>query len=343
MAAKSVSSDFDSIRNDILNKKFLPVYLFMGEESYFIDVLTELLYKNVLTETEKDFNLLTFYGVDSDINEIIAAARRFPMMAEHQLIIIKEAQNLDKFDLLDAYLKNPMSSTILVLSYKHGTIDKRKAVMKKISSIGVIFKSKKLYDNKIPGFIISYLRDKEIGIDDKSAQMLADYVGNDISKLIPELQKLEVSLPEMPSSRRISADMIEKNVGISKEYNNFELVKAIATKDTVTAAKIVDYFGKNSKEIPIMSSIAVLFRYFSNLLECFWLSRKDEQSVMNTLGLKSSFFARDYMSGLRNYNANKVMNIISDLREIDARSKGVDNISASQGELLKELVYKIMH
>lgn len=343
MAAKSVKSDFDSIRNDILKKRFMPVYMFMGEESYFIDVLTDLLYENVLTETEKDFNLLTFYGVDSDVNDIIVAARRFPMMSDYQLIIVKEAQNLDKFDMLELYLKNPMLSTILVISYKHGTIDKRKAVMKKISSIGVIFESKKLYDNQIPGFIISYLRNKEIGIDERSAQMLADYVGNDISKLIPELQKLEVSLPDSPTSRRISVDMIEKNVGISKEYNNFELVKAIATKDIVSAAKIVNYFGKNSKDNPIMSSIAVLFRYFSNLLECFWLPRKDEQSVMNTLGLRSSFFARDYMSGLRNYNANKVMNIISDLRETDARSKGVDNISASQGELLKELVYKIMH
>lgn len=157
MAAKSVKSDFDSIRNDILKKRFMPVYMFMGEESYFIDVLTDLLYENVLTETEKDFNLLTFYGVDSDVNDIIVAARRFPMMSDYQLIIVKEAQNLDKFDMLELYLKNPISSTILVISYKHGTIDKRKAVMKKISSIGVIFESKKLYDNQIPGFIISHI------------------------------------------------------------------------------------------------------------------------------------------------------------------------------------------
>ena len=341
--AKSSKSDFDNISKDIISRKFKPVYLFMGEESYFIDALTNLLNEKVLTDSEKDFNLLTFYGVDSDVNEIIAAARRFPMMTDYQLIIVKEAQNLDNFDLIDAYLKNPLSSTILVISYKHGTIDKRKAVMKKIANVGVIFESKKLYDNQIPSFIISYLRSKEVGIDDKSAQMLADYIGNDISKLIPELQKLEVSLPPSPSIRRITADMIEKNVGISKEYNNFELVKAIATKDIIAAGKIVNYFGKNSKDNPIMASIAVIFRYFSNLLECYWLPRKDEQSVMSALGLRSSFFARDYMSGIRNYNANKVMNIISQLRETDARSKGVDNLSASQGELLKELVYKIMH
>lgn len=343
MAAKSSKSDFDSIRSDILNRRFLPVYLFMGEESYFIDELTNLLIDNVLTESEKDFNLLTFYGIDSDVNEIIAASRRFPMMADYQLIIVKEAQNLDKFELLDSYLKKPSSTTILVLSYKHGTVDKRKAVAKKIASLGVIFESKKLYDNQIPGFITSYLKAREIGIDVKSAHMLSEFVGNDISKLIPELQKLEVSLPEAPTPRHITADLIEKNIGISKEYNNFELVNAIAAKDIYAANKIVNYLSKNSKNNPIMSTIAVLFNYFSNLLECFWLPRKDEQSVMSALNLRSSFFARDYMAGIRNYNANKVINIISELRTVDARSKGVDNISATQGELLKELVYKILH
>ena len=343
MAVKSNKSDFDSIRKDILNRRFLPVYLFMGEESYFIDELTNLISDNVLTESEKDFNFLTFYGTDSDVNEIIAAARRFPMMSDYQLIIVKEAQNLDKFELLDSYLKNPSSTTILVLSYKHGTVDKRRAVIKKIASLGVIFESKKLYDNQIPGFITTYLKAKAIGIDVKSAHMLSEFVGNEISKLIPELQKLELSLPDPPSPRRITADLIEKNVGISKDYNNFELINAIASKDIYAASRIVNYFSKNSKNHPIMSTTAVIFNYFSNLLECFWLTRKDEQSVMNALNLRSSFFARDYMSGLRNYTANKVINIISEFRTIDSRSKGVDNISATQGELLKELIYKILH
>lgn len=343
MAAKSTKSDFDSIRREILSRKFAPVYLFMGEESYFIDVLTELLTDKVLTEDEKDFNLLTFYGIDSDVNEIIAAARRFPMMADYQLIIVKEAQNLDKFELLDSYLKKPLPSTVLVLNYKHGNIDKRKAVVKKIANIGVIFESKKLYDNQIPAFITSYLKEREIGIDVKSAHMLSEFVGNDISKLIPELQKLEVSLPAAPSVRRITAYLIEKNVGISKEYNNFELISAIASKDIQMTNRIVNFFSKNSKNYPIMATVAVLFNYFSTLLECFWLPRKDEQSVMNALNLRSSFFARDYMAGIKNYNANKVINIISALRIADSRSKGVDNISASQGELLKELVYKILH
>lgn len=236
-----------------------------------------------------------------------------------------------------------MLSTILVLSYKHGTVDKRKAVVKKIEKIGVVFESKKLYDNQMPGFITSYLKTKDIGIDIKSAQMLADFVGNDIGKLIPQLQKLEVSLPDDVAKRRITAEMIERNVGISKDYNNFELIKAVAKKDILTAAKIVDYFSRNSKENPIMATVAVLFNYFSNLLECFWLPRKDENSVMSALNIRSSFFVKDYMDGIRNYNANKVMEIISELRTVDAGSKGIDNISATHGELLKVLIYKIMH
>lgn len=337
----STQLSFNTLRNDILQRRFKPIYLFMGDESYFIDVLTDLLADTVLTETEKDFNMLTFYGVDADVNLIISSARRFPMMSEYQLIIVKEAQNLDKFELLDLYAKNPMPSTILVINYKHGTVDKRKAVVKSILKTGGIFESKKLYENQIPAFIQSWLKEKGIGIDEKSAQMLTDFVGNDISKLIPQLQKLELSLPE--GERRITSILIEKNVGISKDYNNFELQKAIISKNVVVANRIVDYFDKNPKENPMIATIAVLFNYFSNLLECFWLSRKDEQSIMNALNMRSAYFVRDYMTGLRNYNAQKVMGIISDLRTFDARSKGVDNVSASQGDLLKELVYRIMH
>jgi DNA polymerase-3 subunit delta len=213
--------------------------------------------------------------------------------------------------------------------------------VKNIEKIGVVFESKKLYENQIPAFITSWFREKEIGIDEKSAQMLTDYLGNDISKLIPQLQKLEVSLPA--GARRITSDLIEKNVGISKEFNNFELQKAIITKNVLAANRIVDYFNRNPKENPMMVTVAILFNYFSNLLECYWLPQKDERSIMNALNMKSSFFVSDYMTGLRNYNAGKVMEIISDLRTFDARSKGVDNISVSQGELLQELVYRIMH
>lgn len=314
----------------------------MGDESFFIDQISDLLVENVLTNEEKDFNLLTFYGVDSDVNNIIASARRFPLMAEYQLIIIKEAQELDKFDLLDVYAKKPLKSTILVINYKHKKVDGRRALVKNINGNGgVVFESKKLYDNQVPPYIKSYFAAKKIIIDDKSAQMITDFVGNDISKLNQELLKLEISLPK--DNNTITSDLVEKNIGISKDFNNFELLKAVISKDVVAANRIANYFDKNPKDNPTIVTISLLFNYFSNLLECFWLPQKNEQSVMSSLGLKSAYFARDYMSGLRNYNAMKVMNIISELRVFDAKTKGIGNVSATSGELLKELLFRIMH
>jgi DNA polymerase-3 subunit delta len=332
---------FETIRKNIQQRLFHPVYLLMGNESYFIDAITEQLVETVLTEEEKDFNLHTFYGIDADVNGVISAARRFPMMAEHQLVVVKEAQQLDKIELLEVYAKNPMPSTILVIGYKHGTADRRKGWVKSIEKAGVLFESKKLYENQVPSFITAWFKEKGIGIDTKSAQMLTDHVGNDISQLIPQLQKLEISLDG--SSRRVTSELIEKNVGISKDFNNFELQKAIIHRDVAAANRIVNYFGMNPKDHPLIVTVTVLFNYFSNLLECYWLPRKDEQSIMNALNIRSAFFARDYLTGVRNFNAHKVMDIISDLRTFDARSKGVDNLSASQGELLKELVYRILH
>ena len=336
-----MTQTFDSVRNDILKRNFMPIYLLMGEESYFIDELTDLLEENVLTETEKDFNMQIFYGVDSDVKAIISTARRYPMMADHQLIIVKEAQELEHFEMLDLYAKNPMPTTVLVLNYKHGSVDKRKSVVKSIEKIGVIFESKKLYENQIPAFIKSFFQHKSIGIEDKAAQMLTDFVGNDLNKLVQELQKLEISLPE--NQKRITPELVEKNVGISKDFNNYELLRAVVEKNILLANRIVNYFDKNPKDNPIMVTISVLFGYFSNLLECYWLTDKSEQNVMNTLNLRSSFMARDYMSGLKNYGVNKVMEIISLLRIYDAKSKGIDNVSATHGDLLKELIYKIMH
>lgn len=333
---------FEALTKEIANRKFAPVYLLMGEEAYFIDQLTNLLADSVLSESEKDFNMLTFYGVDADVNNIVASARRFPMMSDYQLIVIKEAQELNKIEVLDSYARKPMNSTILIISYKHGTIDKRRTLVKNIEKNGgVIFESKKLYENQVPAFIKNYFSKKKLKIDEKSAQMLTDFVGNDLSKLIQELQKLEVSLPD--GSDKITADLIEKNVGVSKEYNNFELLRAIVSKNVLAANKIIDYFDKNPKDNPAIVTLAMLFNYFSNLLECFWLPQKTEQEVMKALNLRSSFFARDYMTGLRHYHAAKVMEIISQLRIFDGKIKGIDNVSSSPGELMRELIYKIMH
>ncbi len=333
---------FDSIVRDIQNKKFAPIYLLMGDESYFIDQITEQLLENVLTEDEKDFNLLTFYGVDSDVNNIITSARRFPLMADHQLIVIKEAQELEGFDVLEAYTRKPQMSTVLVINYKYKKLDKRRSVVKNIvSNGGVIFESKKLYDNQIPAYIKGYFSQRRIKISDKSAQMISDAVGNDISKLNQELKKLEISLTD--DLREVTSELVEKNIGISKDFNNFELLKAVVAKDALAAMRIADYFEKNPKDNPVIVTLALLFNYFSALLECFWLPQKNEQSVMKALNLRSAYFARDYMMGLRNYKALKVMDIISDLRTFDAKLKGIGNVSATQGKLLKELLYRIMN
>ncbi len=335
-------SSYSQVRNEILKKSFKPIYLFMGNESFFIDDLTDMMDKMILSETERDFNHTLFYGVDSDVRTIISTCQRYPMMSEYQVVIVKEAQRLDKFELLELYAKKPQKSTILIINYKHGTVDGRKAVVRAIDKVGVIYESKRLYDNQVPAFITSYYRDRGFQIDAKSTQMLVDYVGNDLSKLVQELEKLQVVLSG--KQPRITAEIVEKNVGISKDYNNFELIKAIANKDSAKAFRIVDYFDKNQKNNPLVMTLYSFIYYFNNLVECFWLPYKSEQAVMKALNFRNTYMTQDYMAGLRNYTVNEVINIISELRTFDAKSKGIDNPPyTTNGELLKELVAKIMH
>lgn len=335
-------SSYSLMRSDILKKSYKPIYLFMGEESFFIDDLTNLMDQMILSEDERDFNQSVFYGVDSDVRTIISTCKRYPMMSDYQVVIVKEAQKLDNIEMLELYAKKPLNSTILIINYKHGTIDGRKSVVKAIDKIGVIFESKRLYDNKIPAFITSYYSDRGFQIDAKATQMLVDHVGNDLSKLVKELEKLQVVLSG--KQPRITAEIVETNIGISKDYNNFELIKAIANKDRVKAYRIVDYFDKDQKNNPLVLTLYSFIYYFNNLVECFWLPRKTEENVMKALNFRNTFMTQDYMAGLRNYNVNEVMEIISHLRIFDAKSKGIDNPPyTTNGDLLKELVAKIMH
>ncbi len=334
-------ASYSLVRNEILKKSFKPIYLFMGEEAFFIDDLTNMMDKMILSETERDFNHSVFYGVDSDVRSIISTCQRYPMMSDYQVVIVKEAQRLDNFELLELYAKKPQKSTILIINYKHGTVDGRKAVLKAIDKVGVIFESKRLYDNKIPAFISSYYRDRGFRIDAKSTQMLVDYVGNDLSKLVKELEKLQVVLSG--KEPRITADIVEQNIGISKDYNNFELIKAIANKDRAKAFRIVDYFDKDQKTNPLVMTLYSFVYYFNNLVECFWLPQKNEQAVMKALNFRNTFMTQDYMAGLRNYTVNDVLEIISQLRIFDAKSKGIDNPPlTTNGDLLRELVARIM-
>ena len=332
---------FEQIVTEIKARKYRPVYLFMGDEPYYIDELTSMLTETVLPEEERDFNQSILYGMETNVTAVITMARSYPMMSDHQLIVIKEAQNLSKIEELEVYVKNPLKSTILVLNYKGGSLDKRKKLYAEIDKNGAIFESKKIPEYKIQAFINSYILSKGLSIDQKSAQMLSDYLGNDLSKLTNEIAKLLIAIP--PGQMRITADLIEENIGISKDFNNFELLNAIINRNIFKVNQIADYFEKNPKNNPMIMTMSVLFNFFSNLMICYWAKNKTEQGLATELGLRNPYQAKDYVIALKNYNAFKCMEIIGLLRIYDAKSKGVDNSSAPDGELLKELLYKITH
>lgn len=332
---------FEQIKKDITAHKYHPVYLMMGDEPYYIDELTNLLLETVIPETERDFNQTVLYGAETDIGSVITLARSFPMMSDRQLIVIKEAQGLKKIEELELYVRNPLPSTVLVLNYKNGSLDKRKKLYAEIDKHGVVFESKKIPDYKMPAFITSHLTGKGLGIDQKSAQMLTDFLGNDLSKVVNEIDKLMLSLS--PSEKRITAELIERNIGISKDFNNYELLKAVVEKNTFKANQIADYFEKNPKNNPFIVTLVVLFNFFSNLMICYWAKDKSENGIAAELGFRNSFQAKDYVLALKGYNAFKCMQILELLRTYDAKCKGVDNPSTPDGELLRELLFKIMH
>lgn len=333
---------FEGICRDIVQKQFAPVYILMGEEPYFMDKITDLLLEHVLTETEKDFNLTILYGADSDAAKVLNAARRFPMMSEYQLVVVREAQMIRDIELLTNYVKKPLEKTVLVVNYKYKTLDRRKTLASAADANGILFDCKKIPDYKMAGFISTMMQMRQIGIDQKSTQMLADYLGNDLTRLNKELEKLILLMPPT-GVKRITPELIEQNIGISKEFNNFELLRAIVNKEVLKANRIIQYFEKNPKNNPIQVTLTVLFNYFSNLLICYYSKDRSEYGLMNALGMRNAFQVKDYLTGMRHYPAMKVFNLITDIRLADARSKGVDNSSATDGELLKELLYKILH
>lgn len=333
---------FEEICRDIKARKFSPLYVLMGEEPFFMDRITELLLAGVLEDSERDFNQIILYGADTDASTILNAARRFPMMSEYQLVVVREAQLVRDIELLTNYAKSPLRSTVLVINYKYKTLDRRKTLAAAVEKNGILFESKKVPDYKMPGFITSLLQQRSIGIDPKAAQMLSDFLGNDLNRLAKELDKLTLILPEN-GPKRVTPELVEQNIGISKEYNNFELIKALSTRDVLKANRIARYFEKNPKSNPIQTTLPVLFNYFSNLLICYYAKDRSESGLMNALGLRMAYQVKDYLTGMKNYPAMKVFYLIGDIRLTDARSKGVDNPSASDAELLKELLYKILH
>ena len=329
------------IMTDLRNGLYKPVYYLMGEEDYFIDLIADFIEENVLSETEKGFNQTIMYGADVDIATIINSAKRYPMMSDYQVIIVREAQNVKNMEELVYYIQKPLKSTILVLCHKHGTLDKRKKLAAEIQKVGVLYESKRLKDYQLPDFITSYLRQQKIDIEPKAASMMADFVGTDLSRMVGELEKLIITLPK--DQRSITPLQIEQNIGISKDYNNFELRNAIIQKNVEKANSIIKYFAENPKTNPIQLTLIVLFNFFSNLMLAYYAPVKSDEGVAAQLGLRLSWQAKEYVTAMRAYSGVKVMQIISDIRTYDARSKGVDNSSVTDAELLKELVYRILH
>lgn len=335
-------SAFEEICKEITSRKFYPVYVLMGEEPYFIDKITDLLLEKVLDESERDFNQVILYGADTDAVSIINAARRYPMMSDYQLVIVREAQLVRDIELLSSYVRKPLMSTILVLNYKYKTLDRRRSLASLVEKVGVLFDSKKIQNYRMPGFITSLMQQRNVAIDPKAAQMLSDFLGNDLNRLNKELDKLGIIMAEK-GLKRVTPEIIETNIGVSKEYNNFELIRAIAVKDVLKANRIAQYFEKNPKNNPIQMTLPVLFNYFSNLLICYYTKDRSESGLMSALGLKASFQVKDYMVGMRHYSAMKVFKLISEIRMTDAKTKGVENVSANDAALLRELLYRILH
>lgn len=332
---------YEEIVRDVKNGMYVPIYFLMGEEDYYIDRISEYIADRVLTEAEKEFNLTILYGADTDIATIINSAKRYPMMSKYQIVMVKEAQNLKNLDELTYYLQKPLMSTILVFCYKHGVLDRRKKLAAEIEKAGILFESKKLKDAQLSGFISSYLKRKRVDIEPKASEMMAEFVGGDLNRMAGELEKLVITLPDGCS--RITPEQIERNIGISKDYNNFELRNALITKDVLKANLIVKYFNNNMKNNPLQVTLAVLFGFFSNLMLTYYAPGKSEQEIASFLGLRSPWQAKDYLAAMKKYSGVKVMQIIGEIRLCDAKSKGVKNSSVSDGDLLRELIYFIMH
>ena len=340
---------YKDIMADLKAGKYAPVYYLMGEESYYIDRIADYIADNALKPEERDFNQTILFGSDVTASAIVDAARRYPMMAERQVVIVKEAQNIKQTDALEKYMKQPLKSTILVICHKNGKIDGRKReYVKAIQAAGILFESPRLRDRDLPPFIEAYLSERGVAIDAKSTQLIADAIGADLSRIASELDKLILALTSqlstLNSQLTVTPQLVEEQIGISKDFNGFELRDAIVNRNVFKANQIINYFDKNPKAGSIYAFLPLLFNYFQNLMLAHYCPQKHSQeAVAAWLEFKSPWAAKDYMTGMRNFTAMKTMQIISKLREMDAKSKGLDNPNTPPGELMKELIFYILH
>lgn len=337
-----MAADYLRILGDLKKRIYKGVYFLHGDEPYYIDLLSDYISDNVLTEAEKSFNQVIIYGDDSDPGTIINTARRFPMMSSHQVVIVKEAQYLKGIDELVNYINHPLESTILVICYKYRKLDKRTSFYKAMEKEKRVelFLSERLRDYKIPAWIEGYLSEHNIEAEKNVAMILSEYLGADLARIVNELDKLLISIPA--GTRRITAGDVEEKIGISKEFNNFELQNAIGRRDIAKAGRIVHHFEHNQKDNPFVVTTATLFTFFRKLLIFHFTKDKSKNNVASVLGI-NPFFVNDYALAARNYDARRCIGIISLLRDLDVKSKGVGNSSSTDGELLKELVYRILY
>ena len=331
--------NYKEIISSISNKDFHPVYFLMGEEAFYIDKISDYIADNVLESQEKEFNQSVLYGKEVDVAQIIAEAKQFPFGATHRVVIVKEAQNIKNIDELESYLDNPQPSTILVICYKYKKLDKRKKFTKSLAKKALLFESKKLYDNQVPDWIAKYLKEKGYKIEEKAVFMLAEFLGTELSNISNELDKLMVIIKKQ---EKITANIIEKNIGISKDYNIFEFQQALGKKDILKSNQIVNHFSANPKTHPLVVTLGMLFSFFQKIMTYHSLKDKSKNSVADELKV-NPYFVQQYSSAARHYSQNKLFDIFTLLKVYDLKSKGVNNTSTADGELLRELVYKILH
>lgn len=334
---------FDSVMSALKKREFKPLYYLMGDESYYIDKIADWIADNVLQPEDRDFNQTVLFGSDVTASQIVDAAKRYPMMSEYQVLIVKEAQNIKNTEPLEKYFQQPMKSTILVMCHKNGKIDGRKqSYVKAVKAAGVLFESAKMNERDLPAFIERYLQAREASIDPKSTQLIAEAIGSDLSRLTGELDKLLISLP--PTDKRVTPQVVEDQIGVSKDFNGFELRDAIVNRQVFKANQILKYFDENPKAGSIYAFLPLVFNYFQNLMIAHYCPQKNSQEALAAwLDMRSPWGARAYLTGMKNYTPMKVMQIIDKIREADAKSKGLDNPNTGPGELMKELIFFIFH
>ena len=330
---------YEQILSEIHKKNFAPIYFLTGEEPYFIDMISDTIENEALDEADRAFNQIVLYGRDVDVETIANHARSFPMMGERMVVIVKEAQDVKDLEKFEAYLDTIPETTLLVFIYKYKKFDKRKTLAKKIDKKGVWFESKKLYDSNIPGWIQNYLKAEGYSITPKATQMLADFLGTDLHKIANELKKLTIALPK---SKSIDDADVERNIGISKDFNVFELQNAIGNRDVLKANRIVNYFGDNGKDNPLLVTAITLYGYFTKLIKLHCTQDKSQGNLASVLGV-NPYFVRDYLAAARNYSLGDCIRSVSILREFDMKSKGYESGEVSEKDLYREMIFKLMH